>query len=136
MRVCFLRILEHRMRLKVLALIFIYAVCSMLAQIAFKKSARKFSASRLDSVPDAISFLILAVKMPGVWWGVFIITCGMISWLVALAHVDLSLALPIDSMQYLLILLASSVFLGERMSWARVLGTILMVAGITFVALS
>ena len=66
----------------------------------------------------------------------FIITCGTLSWLVALAHVDLSLAIPLDSMHYFLIMVASYVFLGERMSWARVLGTLLIVAGITFVAFS
>jgi len=124
------------MRLKVLALILGYEVCSMLAQIAFKKSANKFSTAPFHSVRQTLSFLAGIVRMPAVWWGLFIMICGTISWLVALAHVDLSLALPIDSMHYLVILGASYFFLGERMSWGRVVGTILIVMGITFVAVS
>lgn len=124
------------MKLKAFAFIFVFAVCSTLAQIAFKKSARKFSAARFDSIPGTCAFLIETVRNPGVWWGLFLMICGTISWLVALAHVDLSLALPLDSVHYLLVLAASYVFLRERMSWARVLGTLLIVAGVTFVALS
>ena len=124
------------MRLKAFILILCHDLCSTLAQIAFKKSARKFSASRLSSVRDVLAFLLEMIKMPGIWWGMFIIACGTFSWLVALAHVDLSVAIPLDSMHALLILLVSYVFLREPMSWTRILGTILIISGIAFVAIS
>ena len=76
------------------------------------------------------------MRIPGIWWGIFIIACGTVGWLVALAHVDLSVAIPLDGMHYLVVLAGSYIFLRERLTWTRVLGTFLIVGGITLVALS
>ncbi len=124
------------MRLKAFLLIVFYEVCSTLGQVAFKKSARKFSAAPLGTARDYLAFLRRIIVMPGIWWGIIITAVGTVSWLVALAHVDLSLAMPLNSAHYLIVLLASYVLLRERMDRMRVMGTVLVVAGIALVAFS
>jgi drug/metabolite transporter (DMT)-like permease len=52
-----------------------------------------------------------------------------------LALVDLSLAVPLDSVHYIAILFGSHFFLKEKLTWGRIVGTFCIAAGILLVAL-
>lgn len=55
-------------------------------------------------------------------------------WLLVLSRVELSLAYPMLSLGYIGILLVSALFLGEKVTALRWLGTILIVAGVILTA--
>jgi drug/metabolite transporter (DMT)-like permease len=56
-------------------------------------------------------------------------------WLVILSRLELSFAAPmLGAMYYVLLLAATAVVLGERVSYARWAGAILVVAGITLIS--
>ncbi|MEI6125309.1 MAG: EamA family transporter [Pseudomonadota bacterium] len=67
--------------------------------------------------------------------GVLLYVINFFLWIAVLSKVDLSVAFPTGSIQYIFILLASSLFLGEHINRDRIFGTIFIIAGIVFVAL-
>lgn len=60
---------------------------------------------------------------------------SIVFWLGVLSVADLSLARPIMSAGYL-ITLAYGMYMGESVTWERILGTFLIIAGLFFVAKS
>jgi drug/metabolite transporter (DMT)-like permease len=84
---------------------------------------------------EYIFFIKSSLKIPAIWGGVLLNTLAIIVWILVLALVDLSLAIPLDSVHYILILLGSRFFLKERLTWERVAATLFIAGGIFLVAL-
>ena len=105
-------------------------------QLLFKKSTNAFPAVQGGSVRAYGIFLKDVVRRPGILMGLFCLAVGLIFWLVALSQAALSVVFVLGSMQYVLILVASRVFLAERIDGRRFLGTLLIAIGITLVALA
>ncbi len=72
---------------------------------------------------------------PQIWVGLLVVCCGMAVWLLVLAEAELSLAFPLDSIQYIIILFSSYLFLGERINRDSIIGTAFIIGGIVLVAL-
>jgi drug/metabolite transporter (DMT)-like permease len=70
------------------------------------------------------------------WMGLFIYISTFFLWMRILSKVDLSIALPIASVGYMLIPIASVVFLNEQVSLVRWMGIFLIVVGVYFVSKS
>ena len=75
------------------------------------------------------------MKVPAIWVGFFLNVIAVVVWLLVLALVDLSLAIPLDSIHYIMILLGAHFLLKERMTWERIAATLFIVGGILLVAL-
>jgi len=75
------------------------------------------------------------VKIPRVWLGFCLSGISLFFWLIVLSKTDLSLAFSLDSMRYILIALASVIFLKEKVGIGRWLGIASVVFGIILVAL-
>jgi drug/metabolite transporter (DMT)-like permease len=56
-------------------------------------------------------------------------------YLAALSWVDLSFAMPLTALSFVFAALMSRFVLGEQVSWHRWVGTMVIVAGVTLVAL-
>ena len=70
---------------------------------------------------------------PFVLAGFASIFAGSVFWLSVISRVQLSYAYPMLSTSYILVLLASWVFLGEHITWVRVLGVLVIIAGVSLV---
>ena len=57
-------------------------------------------------------------------------------WLVALAGSDLSIVFPLGSIQYVLVLFASQLFLKEKIDRKKLIGTLLVMVGVIAIARS
>jgi multidrug transporter EmrE-like cation transporter len=62
-------------------------------------------------------------------------TIGVMNWIVALKSVELSIAYPLTSLNYVGILLGSYYYFEEEITSNRIVGVILVFAGILFVVL-
>lgn len=124
------------MNLNFFLLILLHEACSTIEQVLFKKSANKLEAHRLRGFKSYVIFFINILKNPLIWGGFFMIGLGWLIWFVVLAGVKLSVAVPVDSLQYVMILVSSYLFLGERIGWMRIMGTLLIIAGVALVALT
>jgi drug/metabolite transporter (DMT)-like permease len=51
-------------------------------------------------------------------------------WMLAMVKLELSHAYPFVSLSFVLVLFLSAVLFGEPLSWAKVLGILLIVAGV------
>lgn len=57
-----------------------------------------------------------------------------ISWMLAMTKFELSYAYPFIALNYILVVVAAAVLFGEEMTIPRLLGTLLVVVGITVIA--
>ncbi len=122
------------MTLKIFMLILLAEICSAGMHILYKKGANSLENEPTKSIKDYIIFAFKILKIPVIWCGLVMVCCGMAMWLIVLAHTDLSVAFPLDSIQYIIILAASFFFLGEKLNRERIMGTLFVVLGIVLVA--
>jgi len=115
--------------LKIILLILLSEICDLTGHLFFKKTVSGYEGSYLNLIKKALT-------SSGIWLGLLFVGAGIVIWLLALAQTELSVAGPIDSMEYILTLLASRVFLGEKIDRDKLIGTLLVVAGILFVVKS
>jgi len=59
---------------------------------------------------------------------------GVVNWVVALRYVKLSIAYPLTSLNYIGILLGSYYFFNEKVTLTRIVGVLLVFAGVLLVA--
>lgn len=123
------------MTLKIFILVMIAEICSAGTHTLFKHGVNGIDAGGARGVRGYLRFVRRALASPQIWIGLAVVSSGMAVWLLVLAHAELSLAFPMDSIQYILILLSSYLFLGERINRDRVIGTFFIIAGIVLVAL-
>lgn len=81
--------------------------------------------------PDTVLGVALGLILnPLVLLGLAVYACGTFLWLIALSRVDLSYAYPFASLNYVLVLLASWLVLGEQPSIPRVVGVVVICCGV------
>jgi len=123
------------MSAKLIFLIILGELFICTAQFMFKTGANRLKNHKFDSLRDWTNFIKQAVRIPAVWAGLALNTFAVLVWILVLALVDLSLAIPLDSVHYVLILVGSHFFLKERLTWERVAATFFIAGGIFLVAL-
>lgn len=123
------------MSLKLILLILLGEIFICTAQFFFKIGANKLQTHNLNTVKEYLFFVKSSLRIPAIWGGVLLNTLAIVVWLMILALVDLSLAIPLDSMHYIIILIGSHFLLKERITWERVAGTVLIAGGILLVAI-
>ena len=77
--------------------------------------------------------LARAFSNPFVLGGFGCIFVGSLFWLAVISRVHLSYAYPMLSLSYVLVVAASWLFLGEQITWMRVMGVIVIIAGVSLV---
>jgi len=78
-------------------------------------------------------FFIKAFSSPLVIIGLVLYVISAAIWVMVLSKVDLSFAYPMLSLGYVLILIFSAIYLGETISILRIVGVLLIIAGIIFI---
>jgi len=73
---------------------------------------------------------------PFVLGGFALIFSGSIFWLSVISQVPLSYAYPMLSTSYILVVGASWLVLGEQITWLRLAGVLVIMAGVSLVARS
>jgi uncharacterized membrane protein len=123
------------MTLKIFILVMIAEICSASTHTFFKHGVNGIDMEHISGVKNYLRFIRQVLATPQIWLGLLVVSCGMGVWLLVLAHAELSMAFPLDSIQYVIILFSSYVFLGERINRDRIIGTLFIIAGIVLVAL-
>jgi uncharacterized membrane protein len=118
----------------IIGLIALTDICDTISQLILKSSINSLD-WHINSIKKALLLILQLLKIPRVWFGFCLSGISLVFWLIALTKADLSLAFSIDSMRYILIALASAIFLKEKVSRGRWLGIMCVVFGIILVAL-
>lgn len=105
-------------------------------QLFYKKSANSLALAPGGGWAAYGGFLKEVLCRPGILLGLLCHAIGLVFWLVALSQGALNVVFVLGSMLYILILIASRVFLAEKIDRMRFLGTLFIALGITLVALA
>jgi uncharacterized membrane protein len=119
--------------LLIIGLILLTDIFDTVSQLFLKSSINSLDL-HVNSVRKALQFSWRLIRIPRVWIGFIFSTVSLGFWLFVLSKADLNFAFSLDSMRYILITLASGIFLKEKISSSRWLGIICVVFGIMLVA--
>jgi multidrug transporter EmrE-like cation transporter len=109
--------------------ILISGVLGVAGQIMLKQALA--SGGPLALGPETIvPLLVQLATNPLVVLGLVVYVSGTFFWLIALSRVDLSYAYPFASLNYIFILVASWVLLGERPTPMRLVGVVAICIGV------
>lgn len=114
-------------------------VVTALGQVALKIGTSVAGAGAGATAADRTSVLasiVASLSQPAVWLGLLLYGAGALLWLYVLARWDLSKAYPFVSLGFVLTFVIGVMFLGERFSYERLAGCLLICGGLLFVARS
>lgn len=77
-----------------------------------------------------VPMLARTFTTPQVLMGFASVFTGSLFWLAVISRIDLSLAYPMLSIGYIIVVIASWLLLGEQLSVFRVLGALIIVGGV------
>lgn len=80
--------------------------------------------------------LVRAFLNPFILGGFALVFVASLFWLAVLSRIPLSVAYPMLSLSYVLAVFAAALFLGEHITWLRVLGVLIICTGVALVGLS
>ncbi len=81
--------------------------------------------------------ILAAIFRPKTLVGFSFYVVGTLVWLFVLSRVSLSIAFPLFSMSYLLVVILSATILKERVAWRyAIVGLLLICVGVSFIGLS
>jgi len=119
----------------IIGIIALTDLCDTISQLILKSSINSLD-WHVHSVGKALRLVLQLLKSIRIWFGFLLSAVSLLFWLFVLSQIDLNLAFSLDSMRYIMIALASVIFLKERVGPARWMGILCVVMGITLVALS
>ena len=118
----------------IIFLIFLTDICDTVSQLLLKYSINSLD-SHVNSIKKVINLVVHLLKTPRVLVGFVFSAISLLMWLFVLTKADLNFAFSIDSMRYILIALASVLFLKEKIKFTRWLGIFAVICGIALVAI-
>ncbi len=122
--------------IRIILLILFSAIMVSIAQVLFKKGVGPHGTPNMRSASSYGRFMGRVLATPTIWLGFGAMTVGVVVWLIALAQSDLSVAFPLESMQFVVIMIAARIFLGEKIDARKVLGTLMVAIGIILISMS
>lgn len=122
--------------LKILLLLVFCDLLETLAQFFFKKTAATAGTIHLATFNQVLTFMAGMLSCWYLWISFVSIALLFILWSTVLSKIDLSVAVPIASFSYVLVPIASVMFLHEKMNLLRWMGIAFILAGVIVVSLS
>ncbi len=116
----------------IIGLILLTDIFDTVSQLLLKASINSLDL-QVNTIKKALRFSWQLIRIPRVWIGFIFSTISLGFWLFVLSKSDLNFAFSLDSMRYILITLASGLFLKEKISLPRWLGIMCVVFGIMLV---
>jgi drug/metabolite transporter (DMT)-like permease len=120
---------------KTYVVLFLAALSGAVGETFFSYGMRRFGAMDWTSPRRWLDLLFVVARNPYVLTGVFFAAGFFFLYLTALSWVDLSFAMPLTALSFLFATLFARFALKEDVSWYRWAGTLIIVAGISLVAL-
>ena len=121
--------------LSALLLLIPAVIITSTAQLMFKHGMEQIG--HFEFQPDVmIAVLPKLLSNPFIWLGLIGEFSALVFYLWVISRVPLSLAYPVLAMNYLVVVLESALFLGESVSWTRIIGVVIIIVGVGIVGLS
>jgi len=112
----------------------LFAVATAAVGQVMLKHGMQIATTRVNDSGGSLA--LRAATSPWVLLGLVVFGVSAIAWLAALSKVPLSVAYPFNALGYLVILIASILFLHERANVMTWVGSLLVVSGLLIVVLT
>lgn len=122
------------MNLIVFSLIVFSVSCSSVAQILLKTGMSSPNVSSALAVGGIQKVMWAIIFNPWIIGGLGLYFLGAVVWLFVLARVEVSYAYPFVAMGFILTLFLGKVFMGDAVTFVRILGTALVGLGVVLIA--
>lgn len=119
--------------MKGIPLIIMAVMLGAIGQIVMKRGMQLYGQVSAATVWGQ---LLPILKTPQVSIGLLCYGISAVLWIAVVSNVDLSLAYPMVSLAYVFVFLASWLFLGEHISALRLVGLLIIVAGVLVISRS
>lgn len=96
-----------------------------LGQVSLKTAGMRIGVFELDR-----SSIVAALSTPWLWGGLGCYVAQFVVWMMILEKSTLSAAFPASAIVFVAIMVASWAVFGEPMGWEKILGSVIIVAGI------
>lgn len=116
--------------LKPWLLLIISVLLDSTGTVLFKYGTNQLAATSKPGWRGHLDSVVSALKRREIALGVLVYIAEYIVWLAFLSTTMLSIAFPLSSLNVILILVASALFLGEKVGMRRWLGAALIIGGI------
>lgn len=118
-------------------LIWVTLVCMSIGQIFIKLGLGDGAIPAGKTPFHTIANILKAIFKPKTMFGFFLYVIGTFVWLFVLSRVPLSIAFPLFSMSYFLVVILSATILKERVDWRfAITGLVLISIGVSCIGLS
>lgn len=118
------------MRLKITLVMLVAIAAAGAGNVCLSKGMQMVGSLEAYDPASLWRFFTGAVMNPWVVGGILLELANYFLWLAVLSWSDVSWALPLNALEYILVGLAAAVFLGEQVSPVRWLGIALIAAGV------
>jgi len=124
------------MTIRLFLIIFLSVSLSAIAQITLKTGV---SSPKAQLAMQGATGIDLVWAIAANWYVVFglaLYFLGAVVWLFVLARVDVTMAYPFVGLGFILTMILGAWFLSEPVGAVRIIGTLLVVAGVALISLS
>lgn len=125
---------EKGSRRMTIGLILVSVTLAAVAQVTLKAGINHVTDANGGSLALNGDSLKQIAQQVWVWAGLAIFAVSAVLWLFALSRADLSFAYPFAALGYVIIVIASILFLGEHVQPVTWVGVVLIIAGIVLIA--
>lgn len=103
-------------------------------QVALKKALTNYTDIHGDI--HGLGMLLQAMMTPGVVFGLACYVLSTVLYLFVMSRIDLSLLYPMVAMNYVFVTVLSRLYLKEEITWLRVVGLTVIIAGVVIISRS
>lgn len=115
---------------KTVLMVLFNCVLGVCGQLCLKVSMNSIGRIGVSSLHNWQSLLMKVLSMPLIWVGMALYIIGAAVWLIILSRANLSIAYPLLSINFILVILASWMFLGEPLTYQRIIAIAIICCGI------
>ncbi len=126
---------KSALTLKIFGAILLCDITSGIAQLCMKKGLM-LTGIDFVNLGNILEFISRNACSPMVWLGIFIFLLTFFLWIIILSRIDLSVAIPMSALNYILIPAFAVLFLKEQMPPLRWVGIAVIIAGVFFISKS
>lgn len=113
--------------------IFLTLVFTVYGQLVLKWQISQAGQLPVD-LGDKLVFLLRQLLNPWILTGFFSAFLASLAWMAAMTRLDLNYAYPFMSLAFVIVMVFSVLFLGESLTWQRVVGTAMVMGGLIVIA--
>jgi uncharacterized membrane protein len=116
--------------MRVFIILGINIISTVAAQILLKLGMRNSGGFTLDNVTRDPLSLVRILLNPYVFTGMTFYVVNVFLWFDVLSKANLSYVYPFLSLAYAAVVIASSLILGEQLTWQRIIGVVIITVGV------